>query len=130
LINDYESIVSGTVILSPSRIAQVCVGDNLEFTCSITGTFLEWLFPLIENRGRQSFHGISASDSAEAYKRQLIDNSTVNISISRISAEDSPVSSRLLISPATESHNGTEVTCVDVTSSSTINGIINNHRRN
>jgi hypothetical protein len=95
----------------------VCVGDNLEFICDITGTLLEWRFPLIENRGRQSFHGILASDSAEAYKRQVIDNSTINITISRISAEDSPVSSRLLISPVTESHNGTEVTCTDVISS-------------
>jgi hypothetical protein len=118
--NDYEFESSGAVTLSPSMMTQVCAGDNLEFTCDITGTLLEWRFPLIGNRGRQAFHGILASDSSEAYKHQVIDNSTINITISRISAEDNPVSSRLLISPTTESHNGTEVTCVDVNSSPTV----------
>jgi hypothetical protein len=110
---------TAAVTIIPSEIAQVCVGDNVEFICNITGTLLEWHFPLVENRGRQGFHGVLASDSAEAYKRQVIDNSTINITISRISAEDSPVSSRLLISPVSESHNGTEVTCEDLSSSPT-----------
>ena len=104
------------MIINPSEIAQVCVGDQLEFTCNITGTLLEWHYPLISS-GRRHFYSISASDSAEAQKYYLIDNSTVNIIFLRISAEGSPVSSRLLISPVTESHNGTEVTCVDVSSS-------------
>ena len=104
-------------MLTPSEIAQVCAGDNLGFICNITGTFLEWRFPLISS-GRRHFYSILASDSSEAQKHLLIDNSTVNITFSRISAEDSPVSSRLLISPVTESHNGTEVTCVDLSSSS------------
>ena len=112
---DYES--SGAVMLSPSRRAQVCAGDNLEFTCNITGTLLVWNFPLIGSSRRQFQYGISASDPAEAYKHHLVDNSTININISKNSAEDSPVSSRLLISPVTESHNGTEVTCVDLSSS-------------
>ena len=107
---------TAAVTINPSEIAQVCVGDKLEFTCNITGTLLEWRVPLIGNNGRQVLRGISASNSAETYQRQLIDNSTVNITFSRISAEDSPVSSRLLISPVTESHNGTEVTCVEVNS--------------
>ena len=66
-------------------------------------------------------YGISTSDSAETHNHQLTDNATINIIISRISlaAEDSPVSSRLLISPATETHNGTEVTYEDVSLSVT-----------
>jgi hypothetical protein len=108
------------VVINPSEIAQVCAGDNLEFACNITGTLLEWRFPLISSRRRYFMHGISADDSAEGYKYQVIDNSITNIIISRISAEDSPVSSRLLISPVTESHNGTEVTCTDVSSSPTV----------
>ena len=112
---DYETFISGAVVLSPSVIAQVCVGDMLEFTCNTTGTLLEWTIPLISTSHR--FHyGISARDSAEAQKHQVIDNSTIKINISRISAEDSPVSSRLLISPATVSHNGTSVTCTDLNS--------------
>ena len=104
-------------MLTPSEIAQVCAGDQLEFTCNITGTRLEWRLPLIGSGRRPYFYSISASDSAEAQKHFLMDNSTVNITFSRISAEGSPVSSRLLISPVTESHNETEVTCVDVSSS-------------
>ena len=104
-------------MLTPSEIAQVCAGDELEFTCNITGILLEWHIPLISS-GRGFFYAISASDSAEAHQHHALDNSTVNIIFSRISAEDSPVSSRLLISPVTESHNGTEVTCVDLSSSS------------
>ena len=44
---DYETFISGAVVLSPSVIAQVCVGHILEFTCNITGTLLEWTIPLI-----------------------------------------------------------------------------------
>ena len=116
-----DTFISGAVILSPSEIVQVCVGDVLEFTCNVTGTILEWTIPLIGSSHRFQY-GISASDSAEAY--QLTDNSTINIIISKVSAEDSTLSSRLLISPATESHNGTEVTCEDVSSSVTESTII------
>ena len=97
----------------------MCVGDVLEFACNITGTLLEWHIPLIGSSHRFQY-GISASDSAEAHNYQLIDNSTINIIISIISAEDSPVSSTLLISPVTESHSGTEVFCVDLNSSPTM----------
>ena len=99
-------------------MVQVCVGDTLEFTCNTTGTLLQRYFPLIGSSQRFRY-GISARDSTEAHNHQLTDNSTINIIISRISAENDPVSSRLLISPATESHNGTEVTCEDVSSSVT-----------
>ena len=82
----------------------------------LTGTLLEWSFPLIGSSSGQFQYGISASDPDEA-KYHLVDNSTININISKNSTEDSPVSSRLLISPVTESHNGTEITCVDMSSS-------------
>ena len=115
---DYESFISGAIVLFPSVIAQVCVCHILEFTCNITGTLLEWTIPLIGSSHRFRY-GISTSDSTETHNHQLTDNSTISIIISRISAEDSPVSSRLLISPATETHNDTEVTCEDVSSSVT-----------
>ena len=39
---DCENFNSGAVLLSPSEIVHVCVGDVLEFTCTcnITGTLL------------------------------------------------------------------------------------------
>ena len=110
-----------TVSFRYADMVQVCVGDVLEFTCNITGTLLQWHIPLIGSSHRFQY-GISASDSAsaEAHNYQLIDNSTINTIISIISAEDSPVSSTLLISPVTESHNGTEMICVDLNSSPTM----------
>ena len=117
LIFDIIGQATAAVTINPSEIAQVCAGDTLEFTCNITGTFLEWRYPLISSSSGQFQYGIEASDSAEAYKHHLVDSSTINITFSRISAKGSPVSSRLLISPVIESHNGTEVTCVDMSSS-------------
>ena len=112
---DCESFVSGAVILSPSETAQVCVGDDLEFTCSIMGRLLEWSFPLIMDSFRPFTHGITASGSAEAQTLRVVDNSTTYI-LTRSSSENSPVSSRLQISTVTDNHNGTTVTCMDVNS--------------
>lgn len=112
---DCESFISGTVTLSPSEIAQVCVGNNLEFTCNITGRVLEWHFPLIMDSFRPFTHGIAASGSAEAQTLRVLDNSTTYI-LTRSSSENSPVSSKLQISTVRDSHNGTIVTCLDVNS--------------
>ena len=53
--------------------------------------------------------GIAAEGPAEAQTFQQIDNFTT-YSFTRISAEGSPVSSRLSIPTLYDSHNGTEIT--------------------
>ena len=58
---------------------------------------------------------ITAEDPAEAQTFQLMDNATT-YSFTRNSAEGSPVSSRLLINAVGNSHNGTQITCLDVRS--------------
>ena len=106
------------MILSPSGIvAQGCEGEELEFTCSITGTLLEWSFPIVvEGHASRPFsRAITAEGPAEAQTFQLMDNATT-YSFTRTSAEGSPVSSRLLINAVGNSHNGTEITCQDVSS--------------
>ena len=110
----YESSVSGAVTLSPSEIAQVCVGDDLEFTCNITGIVLEWTFPKLMSQ-RLFHNGIVAQGSAEDQTSELIDSNTT-YRLSRTSAEGSPVSSMLIVSPVSDGHNGTDITCVDVES--------------
>ena len=88
----------------------------LEFTCSVTGIILEWSFPCVGEPQASKPHtqAITAEGSAEAQAHQLIDNSTT-YQFTRTSAEGSPVSSRLLISAISNSHNGTAITCSDVT---------------
>ena len=100
--------------LSPSEIAQVCVGDDLRFTCNVTGIVLEWTFPKLMSH-RRFEEGIVAQGPAEDQTSELIDNN-ITYRLSRTSAEGSPVSSTLIVSPVSDSHNGTEITCVDVES--------------
>ena len=103
--------------MSPSERAQVCKGDYLELTCNITGTLQAWTFPLIGNSYRPFTYAIQASGPAEVQTFPLtVDNLTIIYTISRSSAEGSPVSSRLLISAVSDSHNGTEISCSDVNS--------------
>ena len=106
------------MILSPSVIvAQGCVGEGLEFTCNVTGMLLEWSLPIVvEGHASRRFRrAIAAEGPAEAQTFQLMDNATT-YKFTRTSADDSPVSSTLLITAVANSHNGTEITCLDVSS--------------
>ena len=127
-----ESSVSGAMMLSPSEIAEVCDGESLEFTCSVTRILLEWSFPrLIEPQtSRLHTHTITAEGPAESQTFLVTNNSTIIYQFTRTSAEGSqPVSSRLIISAVSNSHNGTAITCSDVTTetaSTTIIVVIDN----
>ena len=106
------------MILSPSETAQGCVGEELEFTCNVSGILLEWTFPIIVSEAHASRPfgwAITAEGPAEAQAFQLMDNATT-YSFTRTSAEGSPVSSRLLINAVGNGHNGTQITCLDVSS--------------
>ena len=111
-------------MLSPSDIARVCIGERLEFTCSVPGILLKWSFPCVgepqASRLHPSTQAITAEGPAEAQTYQWwMKNSTIIYQFTRTSAEGSPVSSRLLISAISNSHNGTAITCSDVTSTTT-----------
>ena len=104
------------MILTPSVIARVCSGEELEFTCNVMGILLEWRFPLINKNSmtlKLFSRGITAEGPSETQTFQLVDNSTT-YSFTRTSTEGSPVSSRLLISAISDSHNGTAITCSHV----------------
>ena len=113
------------MILSPSELARVCFGESLEVTSSVTGKLLEWSFPfLFEPQASRPYRrAISAEGLAESQTFQLIDNSTI-YGFTRTSAEGNPVSSRLLISSVSSSHNGTAIICSDVTSTTASTTII------
>ena len=88
-INFSESSVSGAVMLSTSDIARVCIGENLEFTCNVTGILLEWSFPSVGEPQtlRPYTRAITAEGPAESQKFQLIDNSTTYYHFTRTSAD-------------------------------------------
>ena len=104
----------GAVTLSPSGVAPVCSGDQLELMCTITGELLQWRFRVFrgdETSATQLTRAVSSTSPATSY---LIVNSTV-FNFSRISAHNSvPVMSRLVISPVSNGLNGTVMSCVEV----------------
>ena len=107
-------IDSGTVTLSPSGVAPVCSGDQLELMCIITGGLLQWRFRVF--RANETIpidfrHTITLT-SAEMLQF-TVDSLVFNFS--RISARDCmPVISTLVISPVSKRLNGTVMNCEDV----------------
>ena len=105
---------SGAVILSPSGVAPVCIGNQLELMCTVTGDLLQWRFSVF--RGNET--------SATEFTRTLTSTSSVmaNLTVNsilfhflRISTDDSmPLMSRLVISPVSNRLNGTVMNCEDV----------------
>ena len=106
--------------ISPPGVAPVCSGDQLELTCTITGSFLGWRFSVFRENATTATEfsrNIIPSGSASAAMSQFVLNSTT-FDVSRTSAEDTmPLMSRLLINPVSNSLNGTVVNCEDVDTS-------------
>ena len=107
---------SGTAILSPSGVAPVCSGHQLELMCTITGDPLQWRFSVIRGDETTATEIRRSVNSIGPVMSNLTVNSTV-FNFSRISAHNSmPVMSRLVISPVNNRLNGTVMNCVDVES--------------
>ena len=107
-------------MISPSGVASVCSGGQLELTCTTPGTILEWSFFLVpegEIMARRFFRSLH-SGSVPATSDLKVNS--ITFTLSRISAEGSlPVMSRLLITPVSDDLNSTEVSCTDVVASNT-----------
>jgi hypothetical protein len=112
---------TGQVSLSPSGIASICHGEQLNLVCTSHGGFLEWSFFANDGLSDGRYTRILSTISQMS---QLMINQTV-FTFSRISGENSlPLTSRLSISPIGGGLNGTLVNCTDLatfnTSSATI----------
>ena len=104
----------GAVTLSPSGVAPVCSGDQLELTCTTTGDPLQWRFRVYRRNEITAIEITRTITSTGSAMLNVIVNSTV-FNFSRISAPNSmPVTSRLVISPVSNGLNGTVMNCVDV----------------
>ena len=110
---------TGAVTISPSGVATVCSGGQLELNCTIadTGSFtvLVWNVILIPMNLTQA---VSSSSPSDQTLQNLI-NST-NLTFSRISPQNSfSLVSSLLISPVSDHLNGTKVKCINSMTSET-----------
>ena len=96
--------------MSPSPWALVCnVGDELEVTCDTTENFLTWNVKFIT--GNQITRTLS---STIRNPERVVVNSTV-FTFSRMSELGSiDLVSKLVISPVSQSLNGTKIVCTEV----------------
>ena len=99
--------------LSPLGTASVCSGDQLELTCSIMGSVLEWQIN-VTNASSYRIYRRPIISEGQTFTQiyHLMINKNVLLTFSRISNEGvSPLVSRLLINPVSKSLNGTKVIC-------------------
>jgi hypothetical protein len=113
--------ISATSTISPPETAPACIGDQLEITCTVTGSFLKWSINLFLSTGDESYTRILSTFSEITY---LQVNNT-QFTFSRVSPQSSiPLESVVLISPANDYLNGTVVTCIDTDTGITSSTII------
>ena len=116
-IYDAEIAIAGLVTISPPEIASACNGDQLNLTCNVTGTFLQW------SSMTKSFTLTSLSTSNQIHRLEV--NSSL-FTFLRISAANSiPLISRLIINATSHSLNQTVVTCLDVEALESVSTTIN-----
>ena len=120
-------MTAGLVIISPSEIAPTCSGDQLNLTCNVTGSFLQWSFSLIpegETTARDHMFTLTSLNPTNQIQ-QLSVNSTM-FTFSRSSAANSvPLMSKLTINATSDNLNQTVVTCLDVEALESVSTTIN-----
>jgi hypothetical protein len=107
-------------MISPPGVASVCSGEQLDLICTTPGTLLEWSFFLVpwEETTAIRYDRILHSESFPATSD--LEVNSITFIFSRISAEGSlPLVSTIVIDPASDDLNGTEVNCTDVLASNT-----------
>ena len=94
----------------------MCRGHQLEITCTVTGSFLEWGFYLIHEgettARRRTLIVTSLSPNNQTQTLQV--NSTMFTFLRTSAANSMPLVSTLNINATTEAINGTVITCSDV----------------
>ena len=115
-------IIIGKITLSPLGIAPVCLGDQLELTCTTTERFLEWRFTLAEMNNYQQLVSVTTRVTVD------LNVSHTLFIFSKNSTQNSlPLISALLINPASNILNGTVVNCVERETGESSSTVINKH---
>ena len=111
-------LLSGAVMISPPGMASVCSGDQLELTCTTSGSILEWAFVLIPENAAPRTYTRGLTIDTQAPEPLLINS--IRFTFSRLSRPNTlPLISILVINPVSVGLNGTEVNCTDVQTSDT-----------
>ena len=111
--------LAGAVMISPPEGVSACSGDQLELTCTTSGSLLEWTFAVAPDTTAARMYTKGLTKATEA-PEPLIVNST-RFTFSRQSPLNRlPLVSFLAINPVTVGLNGTKVNCTDVESSETV----------
>ena len=103
------------MIISPADVTSVCRGDQLELTCTTTGSLLRWNFSLISEgeTTATTYSRILTTSSSLATPGLLVNSITV--SFIRVSAQDAlPLIAIALINPVSAELIGTLVSCTDI----------------
>ena len=120
IANQLMLIIMIGVVISPEVVSVCSGGSQLELTCTVAGTFLEWSFFLVPEGETMARNFFRSLHSGSVPATSDLEVNSIMFTFSRISAEDrQPLVSRLLITPVSDGLNGTEVNCTDVVASNT-----------
>ena len=117
---------AGRVTLSPAPVAPVCeVGDQLELTCNISGSYLRWILTMGNEQGMLQEHrrNINSQDGSQQISQVMVNFTT--FTFMRTSSRDIlPLDSTLVINSVSRDLNGVMVYCVDVNASRSVSTTI------
>ena len=117
---------AGRVILSPAAVAPVCkVGNQLELTCNISGSYLRWILAVGDEQGMLQEHrrNINSQDESQQISQVVVNSTT--FTFMRTSSQDIlPLGSTLVINSVSRDLNGVMVYCVDVNASRAVSTTI------
>ena len=125
--NILTCFITGLMTISPSETASACSGDQLNLTCTVTGSFLQWSFSLIpegETTARGYIFTVTSLNPTNQ-AQQLRVNSSIFTFLRSSAANSVPLISRLIINAASHNLNQTVVTCSDVEATESVSTTIN-----
>ena len=100
--------------ISPVDVTSVCRGDQLELTCTTTGSLLQWSFLIPKGEMTATTYSRILTTSSSLAVPGLLVNS-VTLSFIRVSAQNTlPLIATVLINPVSAELNGTLVNCSDI----------------
>ena len=113
---------AGVVTLYPEEVAPVCeVGDQLELSCNISGSFLRWSFTVGTEQGMlQEYRRNINNEGGSQLASNVITVNSTTFTFMRTSDQGIlPLVSTLVINFVSRDLNGVTVYCVDVIASMT-----------
>ena len=95
-------------------VAPVCLGDQVNLTCTASVDSIEWRFTVVNEQGRhEPFTTFSTSRGPSLQSAPIVVNSTTFTLMRGSGERDLPLISTLSIDPVSIGLNGTVVNCTD-----------------